>query len=125
MENKIRFTWIDVGNNKDVYFCGSRVGTIKRVKEGWQFFNLNSNVGGIIFDTISQCEDMCEEQLCTEKMTTKKFILYLFGACVFVILFYWYYTIARIEESDLLIGKQKEIEELNLELESLRALIIK
>lgn len=53
-------------------------------------------------------------------MTTKKFILYLFGAWVFAILFYWYYLVASIDESDMLRSLRIDLTEVRSELEMLR-----
>jgi hypothetical protein len=43
---------------------GKRVGTIKPVKGGWQYFPMNHKQGGEIFDTIDKVQkslEFCEE----------------------------------------------------------------
>ncbi len=39
---------------------GKRVGTIKPVKGGWQYFPLHHKVGGTIYDTIQQVQESLE-----------------------------------------------------------------
>lgn len=43
-----------------VRFDGKRVGTIKPVEGGWQYFPLNHKKGGDIFDTISKVQKSLE-----------------------------------------------------------------
>jgi|SaaInlStandDraft_4_1057021.scaffolds.fasta_scaffold57853_1 hypothetical protein len=54
------------------------------------------------------------------KMTTRKFILYLFLCWMAGLLFYWYYMIASISETDMLRSFREEISELKTEIELLR-----
>lgn len=53
----ITFKWMDVGNHRAVFLDGKRVGTIKRVNGGWQYFPKGQKYGGEIFKNISECEE--------------------------------------------------------------------
>ena len=53
----ITFKWKDVGLTESVFSGNNKIGTIKKVQDGWQFFKLFARHGGEVFDKISDCED--------------------------------------------------------------------
>lgn len=43
-----------------VRYCGKRVGTIKPVEGGWQYFPINTKQGGQVFNTFQQVQKSLE-----------------------------------------------------------------
>lgn len=56
----IAYKWKGVGVSEQVFLDGKFVGIIKRNGTGWQYCPKGSEIGGEIFDKISDCEDSLE-----------------------------------------------------------------
>ena len=53
----IAYKWTTVAEVEAVFLEGKKVGEIKKVVGGWQYFPKGSKQGGDIFKKISECED--------------------------------------------------------------------
>lgn len=53
----IKFRWQEAGNSDGVYLDGKKVGEIKEVDRGWQYFPKGQKDGGEVFKNISDCRD--------------------------------------------------------------------